>query len=130
MIKCDVEKVAGRFIKQVCLLVLDFCGHMRETVKVAVNMDSDLVVIPGGMTKLLQPLDVVINWPFKVALQWMTTMKHGLMPSGRLKCRPLLTVCELILAAWCSISPGIMEKRFKVTKNIFHLLHAPNFKDE
>jgi hypothetical protein len=67
-------------------------------------MDSDLVVIPGGMTKLLQPLDVVINWPFKVALQWiynqwMTTMKHGLMPSGRLKCRPLLTVCELILAA-------------------------------
>jgi hypothetical protein len=49
------------------MLVLDsYHGHMTERVKAKVNKDSDLLVIPGGMTKLLQPLGVVINWPFKV----------------------------------------------------------------
>jgi hypothetical protein len=46
-----------------------------------VNENSDLVAIPSGVTKLLQPLGFVINWPFKGAFwqlhcQWMTAMKH------------------------------------------------------
>jgi hypothetical protein len=32
-------------------------------------------------------------------------MKHTLLPS----------VCQRILATWCSVSPEIVEKRFKVT---------------
>jgi hypothetical protein len=44
------------------MLVSDsFCGHMTERMKVKVNKDSDPIVIPSGMTKLLQPLNVVIN---------------------------------------------------------------------
>jgi hypothetical protein len=31
-----------------------------------------------------------------------------------MKCTPLPTVCEWILAAWLSISPEIVEKSFKV----------------
>jgi hypothetical protein len=77
------------------MLVLDsFHGHMRERVKAKVNKDCDLLVIPSGMTKLLQPLDVVINWQFRVVFQWlynqqMTAMKHELRPSGRMKCTPV-----------------------------------------
>jgi hypothetical protein len=37
---------------------------MTERMKAGVNEDSVLVVIPSGMTKLLRPLDVVINWSF------------------------------------------------------------------
>jgi hypothetical protein len=29
----------------------------------------NLVIIPGGMTEILQPLQVLINWPFKVYIQ-------------------------------------------------------------
>jgi hypothetical protein len=44
------------------MLVLDsFRGHMTERVKAKVNKDGDLIVIPGGMTKLLQPLDAVTD---------------------------------------------------------------------
>jgi hypothetical protein len=46
------------------MLVLDsLCGHTTERVKVKVNEDSDLAVIPTGMAKLLKPSDV-INWSF------------------------------------------------------------------
>jgi hypothetical protein len=86
-------------------------------VKAEVNNDSDLLIIPGGMTKLLQPLEVANNWPFNVAFrqlynQWMTTMKHDLTSSSRTKHAPLPTVCEWMLVAWRSISPGVV--RFQV----------------
>jgi hypothetical protein len=42
---------------------------MTEKVKAAVTKDSYLLVIPGGITKLLQPLDSVTNFPLKIALQ-------------------------------------------------------------
>jgi hypothetical protein len=74
-------------------------------VKAKVNKDSDLVM-PSGMTKLLQPLDVFINLPIKVAFwwlysQWMTTTKHELRPVSGMKCMLVPTACEWILAAWC-----------------------------
>jgi hypothetical protein len=115
------KRQPGTLLSKSAMLVLDnFRGHMTERVKAKVNKDSDLVVIPGGITKLLHPLDVVINWPFKVAFwqlynQWMTTTKHELRSRTRMKGIPLPTVCEWILAAWCSISPEIVEKSYKVT---------------
>jgi hypothetical protein len=92
---------------------------MTEGVKAEVNNDSDLLIIPGRMTKLLQPLEVANNWPFNVAFrqlynQWMTTMKHDLTSSSRTKHAPLPTVCEWMLAAWRSISPGVVEKVSKL----------------
>ncbi|KAJ8868502.1 hypothetical protein PR048_030030 [Dryococelus australis] len=52
------------------MLVLDsFRGYLTEKLR-SVNEDSDLVVIPGVMTKLQQPLDVVLNHPFKAAFRW------------------------------------------------------------
>jgi hypothetical protein len=58
-----------------------------------------LLEITGGAVMLLQLLDTDINWPFKVTFQqlynhWMSTMKHELTPSGRLKPALLMTVCE------------------------------------
>jgi hypothetical protein len=51
MVKSDVEKAARHFVTQVCHV--DFrqllWTHDRKS-KSEVNEDSDLVIIPGGMT--------------------------------------------------------------------------------
>ena len=49
------------------LLVLDsFRGHLTDSVKNRFNeKNTNLAVIPGGLTSKLQPLDVSINKSFK-----------------------------------------------------------------
>jgi hypothetical protein len=57
----------GALLCKLTVMVLDsICEHITETVKAEVNENSDLVIF-DGITKLLQPLDSVINWPFNVA---------------------------------------------------------------
>jgi hypothetical protein len=53
------------------LLLMDsFSGHKTEEVKVALrNCNIDLVMIPGGCTKYLQPLDISVNRSFKSRLK-------------------------------------------------------------
>ena len=57
------------------LLVYDaFEAHVTDPVKAAFKRENtDLAVIPGGLTSLLQPLDVSLNKPFKdrVRKKWM-----------------------------------------------------------
>jgi hypothetical protein len=103
--------LGGLLCKCTMLVVGSFRGHVTESVRAEVNRVSDLV-IPNGVTKLLQPLDVVINWPFRFAFklfynQWMTTTKHELTPSSRMKLTLLPMVCEWIPATWCSVSSEI-----------------------
>ena len=49
------------------LLILDsFRGHLINTVKSAFEkQNTDMAVIPGGLTSKLQPLDVAVNKSFK-----------------------------------------------------------------
>ncbi|XP_051919102.1 activating signal cointegrator 1 isoform X2 [Hippocampus zosterae] len=64
-------------------------GKHKISVKNQVKqMNSELAVIPGGLTKELQPLDVGINRAFKVKLrtaweQWMIDGKHNFTNSER-----------------------------------------------
>uniref|UniRef100_A0A6G5A925 Putative pogo transposable element n=1 Tax=Rhipicephalus microplus TaxID=6941 RepID=A0A6G5A925_RHIMP len=57
----------GALLQRRNMLVLDaFRGHLTASVKESLRDGrTDLVVIPGGMTSTLQPLDVVLNKPFK-----------------------------------------------------------------
>ena len=49
------------------IIVYDsFRGHLEESVKKKFwDHNFDLVIIPGGLTSICQPLDVTINKPFK-----------------------------------------------------------------
>ena len=54
---------------------------MTDTVKASFKCENtELAVIPGGLTSLLQPLDVPLNKPFKdgVRKQWMQWMADGI----------------------------------------------------
>lgn len=112
----------GGLLRQRSMLVLDsFRGHLTDKVKSRIREERcDLVTIPGGLTKVLQPLDVVVNRPFKAHFtrqysEWMRSATHTLTPTGRIKRASLSTVCEWIISAWNSIPLETVAKSFKVT---------------
>ena len=110
----------GGLLKKKARLVLDsFRGHLKEeTKKIAADLNTHLAVIPGGLTSQLQPLDVSINKPFKVALQqewskWMMTSDNKLTPAGRVKKPSIVQVCDWVKKAWDSVKTEIVIKSFK-----------------
>ena len=67
-------------------------SHTKKTVLSSLkeHYSTKLAVIPGGMTSLLQPVDICWNKPFKAAmrdkwLDWLTTGEEGFTKSGRQK---------------------------------------------
>ena len=60
----------GALLNLPSMLCLDtFQGHLTDEIKNKIHrLKSELVVIPVGMTSVLQPLDVSVNKPFKARL--------------------------------------------------------------
>ena len=74
------------------VLVYDaFEAHVTDTVKAAFKQETtDFTVIWGGLTSILQPLDVSLNKPFKDGvrkrwMQWMADGIHEFTATGRQK---------------------------------------------
>ena len=89
------------------LLVYDaFEAHVTESVKAAfVRENTNLAVIPGGLTSILQPLDVALNKPFKDGvrkrwMEWMADGIHEFTASGRQKKPSEELIVSWIAAAW------------------------------
>ena len=63
----EKERVSGNDVEERCLLIMDsFSGHRTAAVKETLERHGiDLCMIPGGMTKHLQPLDIAVNRSFK-----------------------------------------------------------------
>ena len=76
-----------------------FEAHKTKQVKRLLKVENaDLAVIPGGITSVLQPLDVCLNKPFKdrVRQRWMAWMAEGiheLTATGRQKKPPKEFMC-------------------------------------
>ncbi|CAC5369508.1 unnamed protein product [Mytilus coruscus] len=103
------------------LLVLDaFRCHKSEEVKTLLKDEhkSDLAIIPCGMTSILQPLDVSINKPMKVALRqkwnaWISGDDHSFTNTGRMRKPELPVICSWIVEAWEELDPQIICRSFK-----------------
>ena len=91
---------------------------MTESVKAAIAGEkTNLVVIPGGLISLLQPLVVSLNKPSKDNvkkrwMQWMADGIHELTAGGRQKKPSEELVCSLISEAWHEIPTGMIVASF------------------
>jgi hypothetical protein len=81
-------KRPGGLLKKPSLLVCDqFKSHVREATKRRVkDLNSQLAIIPGGLTSQLQPLDVPINETFKFSMRqewtkWRSAPNHDITPT-------------------------------------------------
>jgi hypothetical protein len=81
-------------------------------------MKTELVVIPGGMTSVLQPMDVSINKSFKDRLRqqyltWIADPACELTETGEIKCAAPSEVVQWVLAAWKAIPESIIIRSFR-----------------
>ena len=82
----------GGLHRRKSLLVWDkFSAHLTDGVTKAVRAtNTDISVIPGGLTGILQPLDVSLNKPFKDGMRerwtkWMAAENYTVTPGGNKK---------------------------------------------
>ena len=114
------ERRPGGFGRKRGLLVLDaFRCHTQPEIKQRLAKgNTDIAIIPGGMTSMVQPLDVSINKPFKglVREKWNNWLDHGekaVTATGRFRKPELSTMANWILEAWNDIPEGMIIKSFK-----------------
>jgi hypothetical protein len=110
----------GAFLNQLSMLVLDvFKGHVTDSMKFQLQkMKPEVVVIPGEMTSVLQPMDVSIHKPFKVRLRqkYLTLIvdpARELPETVKIKCAVPSEVAQWVLVAWKDILESIIVRSFK-----------------
>lgn len=113
------NKRPGALLGQRSMLVWDmFRAHITDSVKEkAKNLKTDLCVIPGGLTSMLQPLDVCLNKPFKDRLRhiwtaWMMSGAAKTTKGGNLQKPDITLVCAWVKEAWESIPNEMIRKAF------------------
>ena len=89
------------------VLVLDaFSCHKTDDTKVLLHRtNTDLIIIPFGMTSLLQPLNVSINKLFKDGLHrcwsvWIMSGEKTYTKSERMRKIDLPMICGWIIKVW------------------------------
>ena len=104
---CYRRRPDGFFTSKKAILVMDSMrAHITdislETIK---NTNSVPAVISGGLTKLLQPLDISVNRGFISSLrelweEWMQTGEHSFTKTGRMRRATYADVCQWVATAW------------------------------
>jgi hypothetical protein len=117
-----LDKVWGHlsFVRR--LLIWDaYRCHMTEKVRKHVDKQTktDMCILPGGTTSLLQPADVSWNKPFKSAYrelynQWMVSGEHSFTSAGNMRAPTKMTCLEWVVKAWEAVTTEVIINSFKV----------------
>lgn len=90
--RCFSRRPDGFFHVKPGMLVMDSMrAHITDIVKKKISSKNCMpVIIPGGMTKMLQPLDISVNRSFKAVLRrswetWMSEGEHSFTKTGRMR---------------------------------------------
>ena len=110
----------GGLLRKKSLLVWDsFRAHLADPVKRALRQtNTDVAVIPGGLSSILQPLDVCLNKPFKDCMRerwttWMVKGEKSLTPAGNVKAPSSTTLTSWVLEAWRGLPKEMVTRSFK-----------------
>ena len=111
----------GGLMKRKSVIVFDsFRAHLVPGVEGKLREENtDICVIPGGLTSQLQPLDVCLNKPFKqgMRMKWtewlMDKTNHDFTSSGLLKKPSISFMCAWIKEVWKGLRPDMIVKSFK-----------------
>lgn len=119
-----IKKVWATFSFGRCLLSWDaFRCHRTESVKRELKkLRTDVAMIPGGCTGLLQAPDVSWIKPFKTSFtglyeEWMRTegcTSQNLTNAGNLRPPAKLQICRWITKAWDSVSDELIKSSFEI----------------
>jgi hypothetical protein len=112
--KVWVEKVWRKrkqsFFNVKSLLIMDSClAHITDDTKRLVSKYSKLAIIPGGLTKKIQPLDLSVNKSFKSKLRstwerWMMTGVKDYSESRKIKRVSYEEISWWILESWQAVT--------------------------
>ena len=110
----------GAFFKTRSLLIFDsMAAHKESSVQRYIHQTgAHLAVIPCGLTKLLQPLDVSVNHPFKAFVReewdkWMMSGQHSYTPCGRQRRATYAEVCKWVITAWGKVRTQTIVNGFR-----------------
>ncbi|GFV83257.1 pogo transposable element with KRAB domain [Trichonephila clavipes] len=116
------------FFRPKAFLIMDSMkSHVSENVKNTLkSVSAKIAIIPGGLTKKLQPLDVGINRSFKSKVrklweQWMSDGEKNYTKTGKLKWASYENVSCWVLKAWNDVA--------ETTATQHHLIHGPGVAD-
>lgn len=114
------QRRPGALRNQHSLLVWDmFRSHVTESTKnrLAQN-NTKIAVIPGGLTSMLQPLDVSLNKPFKDHMReqwnnWMMSGEKSYTKGGAMGAASLDVLCDFVIKSWEKVKVETVIKSFK-----------------
>ncbi len=121
-----VEEISNKIkLQNNCmkLLILDKCSsHLKTSVVEKIKSAIFFEFIPAGCTSLAQPLDIMVNEPFKDRLsdlfeKWINEVGRkddNKTKKGYLKTLSSLTILRWIKEAWESIDTEIIIRSFKL----------------
>jgi len=121
------KKRKNSFFDKKSLLMLDSApGHKTNDVKAKFKREgTTIAMIPGGLTKKLQVLDISVNKSFKSNLRkywesWMINGYKEYTKSGHMKRASYEEICEWISKAWIAVPLSAILNGFKKTTISFY----------
>lgn len=108
------------FFKPKSILIMDSAKpHLKTTVKSSFKQHykTELVIIPGGLTPLLQPADVHWNKTFKSEMRnlWSEWLKNGeqeFSKSGKRRSASYLMIAQWVKISWEKVSADLIKQSF------------------
>lgn len=117
---CFSRRPDGFFKNKKALLVMDSMkAHICPEVKAVVSRQNCIpAIIPGGLTKLAQPLDIAVNHTFKNELrklweEWMSSGTHSFTNTGRMRRASYAQVCQWVKVAWLRVTAEVIQSGFR-----------------
>ncbi|KFM58944.1 Pogo transposable element with KRAB, partial [Stegodyphus mimosarum] len=100
----------GSFFQPKGLLIMDSMrAYLLESMKTRCQkLSTTVAIIPGGLTKILQPLDLSGNKSFKAQVRkrweyWMSEGLHTYTKSGKMRRASYEEVAKWVVSAWKSV---------------------------